>query len=92
MEIPDTNVTTAPTVHGIGSSKVRHGTILEVICDEHYEFPLTTLSPPTCNNGTWSTIPRCVPARCKVRKHCFDSFDNQKQPYLFNFCSSYWKL
>lgn len=68
MEIPDqNNVTTVPSLHmGIGSSKVRHGTILEVICDEHYEFPLTTLAPPTCNNGTWSTIPRCVPARCKV--------------------------
>lgn len=62
MEIPDSNTTTVPSVH----SKVRHGTILEVICDEHYEFPLSSLSPPTCNNGTWSTIPRCVPARCKT--------------------------
>lgn len=67
MEMPETNVTTVPSLNiGIGSSKVRHGTILEVICDEHYEFPITSLSPPTCNNGTWSTIPRCVPARCKT--------------------------
>lgn len=68
MEIPEqTNVTTTASMQmGTGSSKVRHGTILEVICDEHYEFPLTTLAPPTCNNGTWSTIPRCVPARCKT--------------------------
>lgn len=67
MEIPESNVTTVPSLNiGIGSSKVRHGTILEVICDEHYEFPITSLSPPTCNNGTWSTIPRCVPARCKT--------------------------
>ncbi|KAG5681085.1 hypothetical protein PVAND_010551 [Polypedilum vanderplanki] len=67
VDIPDTNATQAtPIGMGIGSSKVRHGTILEVICDEHYEFPLTSLSPPTCNNGTWSTIPRCVPARCKT--------------------------
>ena len=65
MEIADSNTTTVPSLH-TGSSKVRHGTILEVLCDEHYEFPLTTLSPPTCNNGTWSTIPRCVPARCKT--------------------------
>lgn len=67
MEAPETNTTTQATINmGIGSSKVRHGTILEVICDEHYEFPLTSMSPPTCNNGTWSTIPRCVPARCKT--------------------------
>lgn len=68
VEIPEvntTNLVTMPTL-GIGSSKVRHGTILDVICDEHYEFPLTSLAPPTCNNGTWSVIPRCVPARCKT--------------------------
>lgn len=67
MDIPDQNGTTvSPIQTGIGSSKVRHGTSLQVLCDEHYEFPLTALSPPTCNNGTWSTIPRCVPARCKT--------------------------
>lgn len=68
VEIPEvntTNLVTMPTL-GIGSSKVRHSTILDVICDEHYEFPLTSLAPPTCNNGTWSVIPRCVPARCKT--------------------------
>lgn len=66
-EPPEQNTTTVASMQmGIGSSKVRHGTTLEVICDEHYEFPLTTLAPPTCNNGTWSTIPRCVPARCKT--------------------------
>lgn len=48
----------------VGSiSKVQHGTTLEIVCDEHYEFPLAALTPPTCNNGTWSVIPRCVPAR-----------------------------
>ncbi|GAB0099339.1 locomotion-related protein Hikaru genki [Sergentomyia squamirostris] len=56
---------TTPTP-GVGSiSKVQHGTTLEVMCDEHYEFPISSLSPPVCNNGTWSVIPRCVPARCK---------------------------
>ncbi|XP_055680814.1 uncharacterized protein LOC129788622 isoform X2 [Lutzomyia longipalpis] len=61
----DFNGTTLATP-GIGSiSKVQHGTILEVMCDEHYEFPISSLSPPICNNGTWSVIPRCVPSRCK---------------------------
>lgn len=61
----DYNTTTlAPP--GAGSlSKVQHGTTLEIVCDEHYEFPLSSLTPPTCNNGTWSIIPRCAPARCK---------------------------
>uniref|UniRef100_A0A1A9WXH7 Sushi, von Willebrand factor type A, EGF and pentraxin domain-containing protein 1 n=1 Tax=Glossina brevipalpis TaxID=37001 RepID=A0A1A9WXH7_9MUSC len=45
--------------------KVKHGTSLDVKCDENYEFPVSLLSPPTCHNGTWSIIPRCVPARCK---------------------------
>jgi hypothetical protein len=67
MDIPDPNATTTVASLGIGSStKVKHGTVLEVVCDEHYEFPLTSLAPPTCNNGTWSVIPRCVPARCKT--------------------------
>lgn len=62
----DTNGTTVPSIIGLGSNKVRHGTTLDVVCDENYEFPYTSQSPPTCNNGTWSTIPRCVPARCKA--------------------------
>lgn len=62
----DYNTTTlAPP--GAGSlSKVQHGTTLEIVCDEHYEFPLASLTPPTCNNGTWSIIPRCVPARWDI--------------------------
>ncbi|XP_055836600.1 protein lev-9-like isoform X4 [Episyrphus balteatus] len=47
------------------TEKVNHGTILEVKCSEHYEFPIILDSHPTCKNGTWSTIPRCIPARCK---------------------------
>ncbi|XP_035774232.1 sushi, von Willebrand factor type A, EGF and pentraxin domain-containing protein 1-like [Anopheles albimanus] len=63
----DVNATTiVPTGPASSSSKVKHGTVLEVICDEHYEFPFSSLSPPTCNNGTWSVIPRCAPARCKT--------------------------
>ncbi|KMY91033.1 uncharacterized protein LOC6732828 isoform X2 [Drosophila simulans] len=64
---PPTTTTQSPTqTQSIGGvEKVKHGTALEVKCDENYEFPVSLLSPPTCNNGTWSIIPRCVPARCK---------------------------
>lgn len=67
--LSDENITTAFThtflPHALFSSeKVMHGITLEVKCDEHYEFPLTIPNLPTCNNGTWSVIPRCVPARC----------------------------
>jgi len=66
---PPTTTTQSPIQTqsiGIGGvEKVKHGTALEVKCDENYEFPVSLLSPPTCNNGTWSIIPRCVPARCK---------------------------
>lgn len=64
---PPTTTTQSPTqTQSIGGvDKVKHGTALEVKCDENYEFPVSLLSPPTCNNGTWSIIPRCVPARCK---------------------------
>ncbi|KAM8716457.1 hypothetical protein ACLKA7_003348 [Drosophila subpalustris] len=60
-----TTTTQSPTQVVGGVEKVKHGTALEVKCDENYEFPVSILSPPTCNNGTWSIIPRCVPARCK---------------------------
>uniref|UniRef100_A0A336LXT8 CSON007528 protein n=1 Tax=Culicoides sonorensis TaxID=179676 RepID=A0A336LXT8_CULSO len=48
------------------SSKVRHGISLEVLCNENYEFPRSSQLPPTCYNGTWSVIPKCVPAKCKT--------------------------
>jgi len=60
-----TTTTQSPTQIVGGVEKVKHGTALEVKCDDNYEFPVSLLSPPTCNNGTWSIIPRCVPARCK---------------------------
>ncbi|XP_001357308.2 uncharacterized protein Hasp isoform X1 [Drosophila pseudoobscura] len=62
---PTTTTTQSPTQTLGGVEKVKHGTALEVKCDENYEFPVSLLSPPTCNNGTWSIIPRCIPARCK---------------------------
>lgn len=62
----DPNATTSatPTLPPT-SNQVIHGTTLEVVCEDHYEFPITSSSPPTCLNGTWSIIPRCTPARCK---------------------------
>lgn len=63
----DPNVTTpiTPTLPP-SSNKVVHGTTLEVVCEHLYEFPAMSSSPPTCMNGTWSQMPRCIPARCKV--------------------------
>lgn len=62
----DPNVTTPATqTLPPTSNKVQHGTTLDVICEDHYEFPISASAPPTCNNGTWSIIPRCTPARCK---------------------------
>ncbi|KAK9874005.1 hypothetical protein WA026_002356 [Henosepilachna vigintioctopunctata] len=46
------------------STVVIHGEELIVECDTQYEF-LGSLSPVTCNNGTWTQIPKCEPARCK---------------------------
>ncbi|CAB3368986.1 Hypothetical predicted protein [Cloeon dipterum] len=43
---------------------VPHGYRLEVECEPHHEF-VPYSSAVTCNNGTWTHIPRCEPARCK---------------------------
>ncbi|XP_050671196.1 uncharacterized protein LOC126969692 [Leptidea sinapis] len=49
----------------VGSSTmVQHGEIIVVECEKDYEFPSTSAAI-TCNNGTWTQIPRCQPARCK---------------------------
>ncbi|XP_049790095.1 sushi, von Willebrand factor type A, EGF and pentraxin domain-containing protein 1-like [Schistocerca nitens] len=42
---------------------VQHGERLFVKCDPMYEFPANRT--PICNNGTWTVMPRCGPARCK---------------------------
>lgn len=63
--ITPTTTTQSPLLSTANVEKVKHGTALDVKCDENYEFPVSLLSPPTCHNGTWSIIPRCVPARCK---------------------------
>lgn len=64
-EIDPNSTTITPTLPP-SSNQVIHGTTLEVVCEDHYEFPIISSSPPTCLNGTWSIIPRCTPARCKV--------------------------
>ncbi|KAG8223021.1 hypothetical protein J437_LFUL001343, partial [Ladona fulva] len=43
---------------------VQHGEVLTVVCEPRYELSHNN-SPITCNNGTWTYIPRCQPARCK---------------------------
>ncbi|XP_075238047.1 hig-anchoring scaffold protein isoform X3 [Lycorma delicatula] len=46
------------------SVMVSHGDHLSLECEDRYE-PAFNNTPITCNNGTWSHIPRCQPARCK---------------------------
>ncbi|CAG9571132.1 unnamed protein product [Danaus chrysippus] len=46
------------------SSMVQHGEMIVVDCEKNYEFPSNNVAV-TCNNGTWTQIPRCQPARCK---------------------------
>ncbi|XP_038218678.1 uncharacterized protein LOC119837224 isoform X1 [Zerene cesonia] len=49
----------------VGSSTmVQHGEMIVVECEKDYEFPSMNAAI-TCNNGTWTQIPRCQPARCK---------------------------
>lgn len=62
----DPNSTVITMTLAPSTNKVQHGTTLDVVCEDHYEFPSLTSTPPTCVNGTWSVIPRCTPARCKT--------------------------
>ncbi|XP_050294789.1 uncharacterized protein LOC126734965 isoform X2 [Anthonomus grandis grandis] len=50
---------TAPT-----STVVTHGETLSVDCDPKYEF-ISTLINVSCNNGTWTQMPKCEPAKCQ---------------------------
>ncbi|XP_022647775.1 sushi, von Willebrand factor type A, EGF and pentraxin domain-containing protein 1-like isoform X2 [Varroa destructor] len=53
------------------SSLLEHGQSLNVTCTENHELSsnlsqlLQQQQQPICNNGTWTHLPRCVPARCK---------------------------
>ncbi|XP_039298453.1 sushi, von Willebrand factor type A, EGF and pentraxin domain-containing protein 1 isoform X2 [Nilaparvata lugens] len=62
--IIDVNAT-RPNMTSTGDSvMVSHGDHISLECEERYE-PALNNTPITCNNGTWSFIPRCQPARCK---------------------------
>ncbi|XP_060533491.1 sushi, von Willebrand factor type A, EGF and pentraxin domain-containing protein 1 isoform X2 [Cylas formicarius] len=50
---------TAPT-----STVVTHGEMLTVDCDPKFEFQWTH-EKVTCNNGTWTQMPKCEPAKCQ---------------------------
>lgn len=39
---------------------VKHGTQVSVVCEDRFE-PSNNTTPVTCNNGTWSYIPKCQP-------------------------------
>lgn len=43
---------------------VEHGEQLIVECVQDYEFAANS-TPVVCNNGTWTIVPSCSPARCK---------------------------
>uniref|UniRef100_A0A1S4LTX8 C4b-binding protein beta chain, putative n=1 Tax=Ixodes scapularis TaxID=6945 RepID=A0A1S4LTX8_IXOSC len=45
-------------------SRLEHGRLLNVSCQEHYELAYNA-TPPKCNNGSWTHLPICAPARCK---------------------------
>ncbi|KAF6197722.1 hypothetical protein GE061_008688, partial [Apolygus lucorum] len=45
-------------------NQIPHGQHLEIQCESRYE-PNTMDAPLVCNNGTWSHMPKCLPARCK---------------------------
>ncbi|XP_076260368.1 hig-anchoring scaffold protein isoform X2 [Rhynchophorus ferrugineus] len=51
---------TAPT-----SMVVTHGETLAVECDSKYEF-ISAQPHVNCNNGTWTQMPRCEPAKCQT--------------------------
>ncbi|XP_075732658.1 sushi, von Willebrand factor type A, EGF and pentraxin domain-containing protein 1-like [Rhipicephalus microplus] len=47
-------------------SRLEHGRRLSVSCHDHYELAYnSTPPPPRCNNGSWTHLPICAPARCK---------------------------
>jgi hypothetical protein len=45
-------------------SPVKHGQNITVNCNANYELASNS-TPIVCNNGTWTQIPKCEPARCK---------------------------
>lgn len=63
--VPRNNTTNDTRYDGnITATVVPHGDELMVECESQFEF-LASNSVVTCNNGTWTQIPKCQPARCK---------------------------
>lgn len=58
----DTHDTSPDHINNV--TVVEHGEKLRVFCIKNYEFAQNS-TPVVCNNGTWSIIPACSPARCK---------------------------
>ncbi|XP_023218660.1 sushi, von Willebrand factor type A, EGF and pentraxin domain-containing protein 1-like isoform X2 [Centruroides sculpturatus] len=52
-------------VEVVPGSRVTHGQQIMVECRLKYEL-IYNATPATCNNGTWTHVPVCVPARCKL--------------------------
>ncbi|XP_054009771.1 uncharacterized protein LOC128893059 [Hylaeus anthracinus] len=50
--------------HVNNATVVEHGERLLVSCVQNYEFAANS-TPVLCQNGTWSIVPSCSPARCK---------------------------
>ncbi|GFR23962.1 sushi, von Willebrand factor type A, EGF and pentraxin domain-containing protein 1 [Trichonephila clavata] len=46
-------------------ARVAHDKHITVDCIAQYELRYNT-TPATCNNGSWTHIPTCIPARCKT--------------------------
>ncbi|XP_076642778.1 hig-anchoring scaffold protein isoform X2 [Halictus rubicundus] len=60
-QIDNGNITVASNEN---ATVVEHGERLLVSCVKNYEFA-SNITPVVCNNGTWSIVPSCSPARCK---------------------------
>lgn len=56
----DSNNTVSMKQTIVEVSVVKHGTRVSVECEDRYE-PSNSTSPVSCNNGTWSYIPKCQP-------------------------------
>lgn len=41
-------------------SRLEHGRLLNVSCQENYELAYNA-TPPRCNNGSWTHLPICAP-------------------------------
>ena len=44
---------------------LEHGAVVAINCSRDYEA--SSYEDITCNNGTWSSVPKCIPARWVTR-------------------------